>query len=85
MAHSYRSLNRQARLSNEAESMQCQRQQESHVPHVPGNTQQHYLYEEGWTNSSLEHHQQPWAMDKFHTQQSKWQQRLCTACHEIWP
>ena len=51
-------------------------------------TNQQYLNEEGWATSHLPHHRQPWvvsAMQDFHLKQKKWEHRLCTVCHEVWP
>lgn len=39
----------------------------------------------GWATHGEELHTQPWvqaAMNDFH---SKWEHRLCTVCHELWP
>lgn len=51
-------------------------------------TRVQYLNSNGWTDPQLSHHQQPWvidAMHTFHAKQLKWEHRLCTICHEIWP
>ena len=47
-----------------------------------------YLHQEGWTDPQRQLHQQPWVMNSmssFHNKQTKWKQKLCTVCHEVWP
>ena len=51
-------------------------------------TREQYLHQGGWLTSPVPHHQQPWvvkAMESFHNKQTKWRQRLCSVCHEVWP
>ena len=48
-------------------------------------TREQYLHQGGWP---VPHHQQPWVvkvMELFHNKQTKWRQRLCSVCHEVWP
>ncbi len=54
----------------------------------PQHSKFHYLHQKGWTDSTQKLHEQPWvvdAMQSFHQMQSKWDNRLCTVCHECWP
>ena len=51
-------------------------------------TQQQYLQNGGWKTSHIPHHEQPWvkeSMKSFHSKLCKWEQRLCSVCHEAWP
>ncbi len=48
-----------------------------------------YLHEKGWIDTEQKPlHEQQWikdAMHSFHQKQNKWEHRLCTVCHELWP
>ena len=51
-------------------------------------TKEKYLYERGWANQQNKLHERPWVektMSNFHINQTKWDHRLCTVCHELWP
>ena len=75
--------NRHERLSNIRQKIHQNRQKSSN-----SDSRLNYLHNDGWCTFDQELHQQPWtneAMSCFHLQQSKWQHRLCSVCHELWP
>ena len=51
-------------------------------------TKQQYIHNDGWKDPSQPLHTQHWvmsAMKAFHNKQKKWQHKLCSICHELWP
>ena len=53
-----------------------------------GISREEYLNTSVWADHHHLHHEQPWvvsAMQSFHDKQLKWEHRLCSVCHEVWP